>query len=116
MNEAEWFSQTAATLWVSFMAFVGIMARHAHSGAVQGKINWRAFAIDGMTAPALGVITFGIGKWFGVPDFAQAAMVAFIGFLGPAFLRTIGEMARDKWLAKPTGYEQPSNPYNNPEL
>lgn len=102
-DEGSLASQVANGAWVTFLALLGILARQAHSSAVDGKINWRLLGVACLTAPALGVIAGGLAAWAGVPQFANSAIVALVGFLGPAFVQATAGRLSDLWFKRAGG-------------
>lgn len=96
-----WAAQALNIAYLTFLALLGILARHANTDATH--INGRALAMACLTAPALGIIAGGVAQWAGVPLFAQSAIVALVGFLGPAFVSATAERISEIWLKKSGG-------------
>ena len=104
MDLGERFAQVFSAAGLAFLAWLGILARHAHAGALAGgKVNWRALAVDSLTAPFLGLCGGAALQKIGAPDYATWALVALCGYLGPAFVKATAEAVRDIWIKRAGG-------------
>lgn len=107
MTVPPWLNDAGNWLAAALIAWFGILARHAHWAALEAKTNpmveidWRAVAIDTLTAPLIGIAAFGVGRWAGAPDYALAAIIALAGLLGPAALRATLETLLANWASRP---------------
>ena len=94
----------AAIAWKMFsltvVSVAGILMRHAHNAATTGRIQWKMFGLACLTAPALGVISGGISEWAGATGATLWAIVATVGFLGPAFIHATALTISGKLLKK----------------
>lgn len=95
----DWLTHAMKMAYFMFLALVGILMRHAHAAATTGKMEWRMFFLACLTAPGLGIIAGGLVDWAGAPPLIQYAIVATIGFLGPAFVHAFVLTVMNKWLA-----------------
>jgi hypothetical protein len=87
----------------SFMAVTvaGILMRHAHQASQPGgKFELKLFLLACLSAPALGVISGGVAEWAGVTGAALWAIVATVGFLGPAIVHGVALAIQGKLVGK----------------
>lgn len=99
----DWLNNSLNVAAVVTVSLAGIVARHAQQGVMSGKIDWRLLAMSCLTAPALGIIAGGLAQYMAVPFMAQWAIIALVGFLGPAFVTGTAERLREIWLKKAGG-------------
>lgn len=101
MGEA-WLAAIGKMFYLTVVAIAGILMRHAHAAATTGQMQWKLFFLACLTAPALGVISGGIAEWAGATGATLWAIVATVGFLGPAFIHATALAISGKFLKKNT--------------
>lgn len=97
-----WLAALGKIFYLTVVAIAGILMRHAHAAAVTGQVQWRLFFIACLTAPCLGIISGGIAEWAGAQGATLWAIVATVGFLGPAFIHAAALTLSGRFLKKPT--------------
>lgn len=87
--------------WLGLAAWCGVLARAARWTTPEGRFDWRKALFECASAPAIGVITAGIGRYLS-PDMDPIilnAIAALFGLLGPAALETMFT----KWVDRRIG-------------
>lgn len=95
-----WIAALGKIFYLTVVAIAGILMRHAHAAATTGIMQWKMFVIACLTAPGLGVIAGGLAEWAGAEGWKLWAIVAMVGFLGPAFIHATALTISGKILKK----------------
>lgn len=75
----------------SGFSLLGIVARHCWDASKDGKFNLKAMAFDMPTAPMMGIIAYIFGMWMNISEEIIPGIIVGLGFLGPEFLRGLGD-------------------------
>lgn len=86
--------------WASGFAVIGIVARHFWEASNAGRFNLKAMAFDLGTAPMLGIVAYIFALWFQIADYVVPLIVIVLGFLGPEWLRSLGDGIRSLVLTR----------------
>lgn len=89
--------------WLGLAAWFGVLARAARWTTPEGQFDGRKALFECLTAPAIGVMTAGVGKYLS-PDLDPmilSAIAALFGLLGPAAIEAIALKWVDKKLGGP---------------
>lgn len=84
----------------SLFAVIGIVARHAFDASKTRTFDLRAFSFDLPTAPMLGIVAYVFALWFQIADYVIPLLVIVLGFLGPEWLRSLGDGIRSVVLGR----------------
>lgn len=89
----------AATL----LSFIGIVARHFYDASKSGSLNFKSLFFDVPTAPMLGIVAYIGCLYFNIEPLIVPGIVILIGFLGPDWLRSLGEGLKDAIFKRVNG-------------
>lgn len=77
----------AATLF----SLIGIVARHAWDSSKSRTFDFKGFAFDLPTAPMMGITAYIFAMWLQITDTIVPGIIVGLGFLGPEWLRSLGD-------------------------
>lgn len=87
----------------TMLSMVGIIGRHAFDASRDRKLDFKAFALDILTAPMLGIVSY-LGCLYFAGDailpLVTPGAVILVGFLGPEWLRSFGNSMIDAILRR----------------
>lgn len=75
----------------SFFSLLGIVARHCWDASKAGKFDLKGLAFDLPTAPMMGITAYIFATWLQITDNIIPGIIVGLGFLGPEWLRSLGE-------------------------
>lgn len=78
----------------SLFAVIGIVARHAFDASKTRTFDLRAFSFDLPTAPFLGIVAYVFTVWMQLAEYVIPLIVIMLGFLGPEWIRSLGDGIR----------------------